>query len=136
MGSQSVALQSRQEAGGNPIPAQACKREMLNRNYVLDGKTAARNRHKYMGQKADRLEEYVRKGGRTNRLKVKHARRAMKDMARHYPGCQVIRNGRVRTLLKQASGSYWFDDGSKSPVSRTDITLNNSGLVFVSNTLA
>ena len=115
---------------------QACKREMLNRNYVLDGKAAAQNRHKAMGQKADSLEEYIAKGGRTDRLKVKHARRAMKDMARHYPGCQVVHNGRVRTLLKRASGSYWFDDGSKSPVRRTDITLNNSGLVFVSNTLA
>ena len=114
----------------------ACEREMYNRNYVLDGKVAAQNRHKAMGQKADSLEEYIAKGGRTDRLKVKHARRAMKDMARHYPGCQVVHNGRVRTLLKRASGSYWFDDGSKSPVRKTDVTLNNSGLVFVSNTLA
>ena len=114
----------------------ACEREMYNRNYVLDGKTAARNRHKSMGQKADSLEEYTAKGGRTDCLRVKHIRRAMKDMARHYPGCQIIRNGRVVTLLKRASGSYWFDDGSKSPVRKTDVTLNNSGLVFVSNTLA
>ena len=46
---------------------QACKREMLNRNYVLDGKIVARNRHKTFGQKDDSPEEYVEAGGRTDK---------------------------------------------------------------------
>lgn len=36
-------------------------------------------------------------------------------------------------LLKRAEGSCWFDDDTKIPVRRTDITLSNSGLVFVLN---
>lgn len=66
---------------------QACEREMLNRNYILDGKIVAQNRHKAVGQAADSLEEYVLKGGRTDNLKVRHPAKAMKDMDRFYPGC-------------------------------------------------
>ena len=112
---------------------QAYEREMLNRNYVLDGRTVARNRHKAFGQKEDSLEEYVKAGGRTDVLTVKHIRRAMKDMDRHYPGSQIVCDGHVRTVLKRASGSYWFDDGTKVTVKRSNINRNNTGLVFVSN---
>lgn len=112
---------------------QACKREMLNRNYVFDGKIIARNRHKAFGQKEDSLEEYVEAGGRTDRLAVKHTRKAMKDMDRHYPGSQMAYDGHVRTILKRAEGYYWFDDGTKVTVKRSDINRNNTGLVFVSN---
>lgn len=114
----------------------ACERAMYNRSYMLNGKVVAQNRHRAFEQKLDSLEEYVKNGGRTDNLKVRHIREAMKDMARYYPGCQVIQDGRVRTLLKRAEGSYWFDDGMKSTVRKTQITLNNKGLVFVSNTIA
>ena len=112
---------------------QACKREMLNRNYVLDGKIVARNRHKAFGQKDDSLEEYVEAGGRTDKLTVKHIRKAMTDMGRHYPGSQMICDGYVRTVLKRAEGSYWFDDGYRMTVRKSNINRNNTGLVFVSN---
>ena len=112
---------------------QACEREMLNRNYALDGRTVARNRHKAFGQKEDSLEEYVKAGGRTDELTVKHIRRAMKDMKRHYPGSQMVCAGHVRTVLKRAGGSYWFDDGIKVTIKGLNINRNNTGLVFVSN---
>ena len=57
----------------------------------------------------------------------------MKDMGRHYPGSQIVHGGYIRTVLKRAEGSYWFDDGSKVTVRRSNINRNNTGLVFVSN---
>ena len=112
---------------------QACKREMLNRNYILDGRIVARNRHKAIGQKEDSLEEYIMAGGRADSLIVKHSKPAMKDMKRYYPGCQVIENGRIKTVMKRQSSYYWFDDGTKISVKKINITLNNKGLIFVSN---
>ena len=112
---------------------QACKCEMFNRNYMLDGKIVARNRHKAFGQKDGSLEEYVEAGGRTDKLTVKHIRKAMTDMGRHYPGSQMICDGYVRTVLKRAEGSYWFDDGYRMTVRKSNINRNNTGLVFVSN---
>lgn len=112
---------------------QACKREMLNRKYMKDGKVVAVNRHKAFAQETDSLEEYISKGGRTDQLEVRHSRKAMKDMGRFLPGCQKVVKGRIRTLLKRAGGSYWFDDGSYSLCKKTIIDLNNAGLVFVSN---
>ena len=112
---------------------QACKREMLNRDYVLNGKIVARNRHKAFGQKEDSLKEYVEAGGRTDRLVVKHTRKTMKDMERHYPGSQMVHDGRIRTVMKRAQGYYWFDDGTKATIRKSDINRNNIGLIFVSN---
>lgn len=111
----------------------ACEREMLNRNYVKEGKVVAQNRHKAFAQVKDSLEEHVSKGGRTDQLQVKHIQKAMKDIDRFLPGCQKIVKGGMKTLLKRASGFYWFDDGSRNTCKKTMIDLNNAGLVFVSN---
>lgn len=107
----------------------ACEREMFDRKYIRDGKTVAVNRHKAMGQTSDSLKDYIVNGGRTDQLSVRHGKKAMKDMSRHYPGCKTGK----KTLLKRASGYYWFDDGMKTSVKKTIITLHNAGLVFVSN---
>ena len=108
---------------------QACEREMLNRRYYKNGQLVAINRHKAFEQTADSLAEYFQKHGSTDYLMVKHTARAMKDKKRFMPGCKT----KNKTILKRASGSYWFDDGSKLSCKQTSISLRNTGLVFVSN---
>lgn len=109
---------------------QACKQEMLNRNYVKDGKVIAQNCCKAFTQVKDSLKEYVLKGGRMDQLQVKHIPKTMKDMNRFLPRCQKIVKGRIKTLMKRSGGSYWFDDGGHSTCKKTTINLNNTGLVF------
>ena len=115
---------------------QACERGMWDRNYQYNGKTVAKNRHRAFEQKTDSLSEYVKSGGRTDNLTIKHGKRAMKDMDRYYPGCQMPDHGRIKTLLKRAGGYYHFDDNTRISVRKAKIILNNAGLVFVSKTSA
>ena len=109
---------------------------MWDRNYQYNGKTVAKNRHRAFEQKTDSLSEYVKSGGRTDKLTVKHGKRAMKDMDRYYPGCQMPDHGRIKTLLKRAGDYYHFDDNTRISVRKAKVTLNNAGLVFVSKTSA
>lgn len=114
---------------------QACGRKMVNREYLLDGKVVALNRHRAFEQKKDSLEEYVSKGGRTDDLTVRHRAKVMKDPNRIMPGSKIENHGKVKVLLGRQSHYYRFDDGSKLYETKGNLILQNEGLVYVSNTV-
>ena len=120
---------------------QCCHKENVNRRYLLDGKVVAINRHKALEQKEDSLEEYIKKGGRTDILTVKEHNPVYKRTDRYLPGTAFLVNNQVK-ILKGSVGFhngkpdlYKFEDGTSAKPKDCKFLYNNTGLVFVSNTI-
>ena len=116
---------------------QACKQEMLNRKYLLNGKVVAINRHKAMDQEEDSLEQYISKGGATERLTILPHPATYKQKDRIMPGA-MMKVGNSYKIMKAAKGRhngkpdyYEFTDGSKATPRNCVLVKNNVGIIFV-----
>lgn len=115
----------------------ACNQAMLNRNYYLDGKLVATNRHKATEQKTDSLEEYVNNGGDVTNLTIKEHKPTYRDMNRWMPGSVVNFNGAIDILQRSAEFHYGHVDyyistqRIKSRPQNSVIIAHNNGLVFI-----
>ena len=115
----------------------ACNQAMLNRNYYLDGKLVATNRHKATEQKTDSLEEYVNNGGDVTNLTIKEHKPTYRDMNRWMPGSVVNFNGAIDILQRSAGFHYGHVDyyistqRIKSRPQNSVIIAHNNGLVFI-----
>ena len=118
----------------------ACKQEMLDRKYYLDGKVVAANRHKAFEQKTMSLDEYVANGGITSNLTVLTHKPTYQRPNRIMPGSIfLVENERKvlhasRGLHNGKPDYYAFEDGTKATPKQSKNILKNSGLVFVSKT--
>lgn len=115
----------------------ACHKAMLNRNYYLDGKLVATNRHKATEQKTDSLEEYANNGGDVSNLSVKAHSSVYRKMNRWTSGSVISFDG-VIDILQTSMGfhdghvEYYISaSGIKTRYKNSAIIANNSGLVFV-----
>ena len=115
----------------------ACNQAMLNRNYYLDGKLVATNRHKATEQKTDSLEEYVNNGGDVTNLTIKEHKPTYRDMNRWMPGSVVNFNGAIDILQRSAGFHYGHVDyyistqRIKSRPQNPVIIAHNNVLVFI-----
>lgn len=116
---------------------QACSREMLARKYILNGKVVAENRHKTEGQFNDSLEEYVRKGGKTDNLSIRLHPTVYKNMQRIFPGAMMIANNKRKIMTAQTGfyngkpNYYHFSDGTRATPKQCKPIRQNEGIVFV-----
>lgn len=115
----------------------ACHKAMLNRNYYLDGKLVATNRHKATEQKTDSLEEYINDDGNVANLIVKEHNPIYKRMDRWMPGSIVNFDG-IIDVLQRSDGlhngvvDYYISvNRVKSSHKKSNILAGNSGLVFL-----
>lgn len=115
----------------------ACHQAMLNRNYYLDNKLVATNRHKATEQKTDSLEEYINNGGNIANLIVKEHNPVYKRMDRWMPGSIVNFDGVIDVLqrsdgLHNGAVDYYISANKvKSRNKKSNILAGNSGLVFL-----
>ena len=118
---------------------QACHKEMLNRAYLLDGKTVATNRHKAIEQKSDSLEQFraTHTEQEVSKLAVKPHPAQYKDLHRFMPGGIFAHNGEF-FVLKGSEGRhngrpdcYVDTDDTKHLYSKCTNIKSNSGLVFI-----
>lgn len=119
----------------------ACKQEMLDRKYYLDGKFIAANRHKAYEQKTMSLDEYVANSGTTANLTVPSHKPTYQRQDRIMPGA-VFMVGGERMVLHASRGLhngkpdyYCFEDGTSATPRKSKLILKNMGLVFVSKIL-
>ena len=127
---------------------QVCHQEMLNRNYLLNGKKVATNRHKAIEQKENSLEEYrdsliqnvgidAAKAILSN-LAVEPHPPVNKDVNRALPGSLFIHKGRVFVLAStrgktKGQPNYYVDVFDVRHYAKECIVIqNNTGLRFVS----
>ena len=116
---------------------QACKQEMVDRKYMLNGKMVAKNRSKAKEQFDDSLKEYVAAGGRTDILTVKKHLPTMKHMDRIMPGAMLLIDGKpnVMTASKGRHNGkpdyYEFADGTRATPKHCKLAKQNTGIVFV-----
>lgn len=115
----------------------ACHKAMLNRNYYLDSKLVATNRHKAIEQKTNSLEEYVNNGGDVTNLTVKEHKPIYKRLNRWMPGSIVDFNG-IADVLQRSDGfqkghvDYYISvNGIKTRYKMSNILSKNNGLVFL-----
>ena len=118
-----------------------------NRNYKLNGKIVARNRHKAMAQKEDSLTEWynknVAKHGRRkanamrSQLTATKSRTRYNDLKRNLPGSVFLHNGRRRVLKGQQSQGrkYTFEDRTanekQTDAKNCKLIQGTMGLVFL-----
>ena len=118
---------------------QACHQAMLNRNYYDEtGKLVATNRHKAIEQQAPSLEEYIKTGGKADKLTVKEHKPIYKNINRILPGSLLIYNYRERFILNSTSGSeggkpsyYISVTGTKYRANKCKLLLNNKGFQHI-----
>ena len=116
---------------------QACMQEMVDRKYILNRDVVAVNRHKAMEQKVDSLEEYVSKGGCTDRLEVRPHGATYKLMNRIFPGAVMLVDGKYKVLTASKGRHhgkpdyYEFSDGTKATPKHCHVMAQNTGIVFV-----
>ena len=105
------------------------------RTYYLDGKPAAKNRHKRFEQKGDSLEEFALKNpDKVAELTVKKSKRSYNNPDRIMPGARFLYKGKEYVLISQKNnGFYYKGHGMKDYVKANEcqIIKYNQGLVFI-----
>ena len=126
---------------------QCCHKQMVNRNYYLENKLVATNRHKAIEQKSDSLEEFrvklnelytsIEVSRILSKLKVKEHHPQYKDRERMMPGSMFLYNGKPY-VLHHSDGrhnglpDYYIDtDGNKHRANRCIFIKNNTGIVWL-----
>lgn len=114
----------------------ACKQEMLDRKYLLDGKVVAVNRHRAIEQTSISLEEYIANGGQTDHLTVKPHLPVYQRRNRIMPGAVFLVDGKRKVMtasrgLHNGKPDYYcFSDGSKATPRHCKLVKKNEGIVF------
>ena len=114
----------------------ACKQEMLNRKYLLDGKVVATNRHRAIEQESISLEEYRAKGRRTDNLVVKPHPPTYQRQDRIMPGAVFLVDGKRKVMTASRGlhngkpNYYYFSDGSRATPNHCKLVKQNAGIVF------
>ena len=114
----------------------ACKREMVDRKYVLGGKVVAVNRRRAFEQKNTSLEEYA-EHNRIDNLQVKPHKPVYQRTERIMPGAVFVVNGerKVMTaskgLYKNRPNYFIFSDETRVGFNSCKLVNENEGIVFV-----
>ena len=118
---------------------QACHQQRVDRNYYLNGKQVATNRHKAIEQKSDSLQEFRESYGDTavSQLAVKPHSPQYKDMTRIMQGAVMDFGGTVGVF----QGSDGFHNGkpdyyksakgARVLTKRCVLLAQNTGIVFI-----
>lgn len=115
------------------------------RTYYLDGKKAAKNRHKRMDQKEDSLEDWYKAmaeaygteeaEGMRSRLTVKKSTRSYNRRDRLMPGTIYYYEGNRYVMTGQLSGGKYLraygHENKNFPVRKCTIVQQNTGIVYV-----
>lgn len=119
---------------------QACHKEMVNRNYKLNGKTVATNRNKAFEQTSKSLDEYISQGGKTDNLTVQKHLPIYKRLNRIMPGA-IFSTPNGLSVLHGSSGLYKgqpqyykFENNERYTPKKCALISKNTGLVVVSKT--
>ena len=118
---------------------QACHQDNINRVYMLNGKSAAVNRNKSMGQNNDSLAEFRKShcDADVSNLFVKPHHATYKNMERVMPGATMICDNKLFTMQRShgkrnGNPNYYIDVKNQRHIAHKCIIIrNNRGLTAI-----